>query len=168
MRTIAFGLLLAATLVSAEDSPLVALAKRATRAKSKTMVITNETVTHSKGRFSQASGDSTTAAPAPAAAATPVPAPRSQQNPAVLTAPLKTTLPGEVGSGAYGPSTARIIEPQSSARNIEPTGARPTAPAATTVQTIGPTVVAPVTPQSTARNITPTAAPIQGTDKKQQ
>ena len=169
MRTIAFGLLFAATMLSAEDSPLVALAKRANRAKSKSMVITNETVTHSKGRFSQASGDGATVtvatAPSPAAATPTAGATPAASRPAAAPS-QRITLPGEVGSGAYGASTARIIEPQSSARNIEPTGARATAPVGTT-QPMGPTVVAPVMPQSSARNITPTAAPIQGTDKKQ-
>ncbi len=160
MRTIVFGMLLAATAMSAEDSPLVALAKRVNRAKSKTMVITNETVTHSKGRFSQASGDATPAPlPTPAASSPAPAAPTPQAKPVALPAPQRTPLPGEVGSGAYGESTARIIEPQSSARNIEP-GVR--------AQPMGPTVVAPVLPESSARNITPTAAPVQGTEKKQQ
>ncbi|HUR79408.1 MAG TPA: hypothetical protein VM733_01485 [Thermoanaerobaculia bacterium] len=170
MRTLVIGMLLATAMVSAEDSPLVALAKRSNRAKSKIPVITNQSVAHSKGRFSQSSGDAVTpvtvaapspAAPTPVAAATPVAAkPAPAVNPRI-------TMPGEVGSGAYGASTARIIEPQSSARNIDPTGVRATAPTAAT-QPMGPTIVQPVTPQSSARNIAPVAAPIQGLEKKQQ
>jgi hypothetical protein len=115
-------MLLAATLVSAEDSPLVALAKRANRAKSKTTVITNETVLQSKGRFSQAPGAAmTTVAPLPSTPAAAAPTPPA--SPAARAPRESTTQPGEIGSGAYGASSARMIEPQSTARNITPTAA---------------------------------------------
>lgn len=171
-------LLLATFAVSAEDSPMVALAKRANRKASKTPVITNDTVAASRGRFSQPTGEApvqpptrpTTATASTIATTVTPPAPARPPEVATVPAPRPqqpVALPGQVGSGAFAPSTARNIEPQSTARNITP--------AATTVSTIQPQSSArtiqttsgqPITPQSTARNIQPQAVPVQGVKKQ--
>jgi hypothetical protein len=144
MRTLMLGLLLTTAMVSAaEDSPLVALAKRTNRKAAKTPVITNATLAGStigKGRVSMPAGEAlplprVPSAAAPQAAATPAAAPAPR---AAAAAPVATTTP------AYPSSTARIIEPQSSIRSIVPSAA------------------AGMAPQSTARNVeTQAVAPVK-------
>jgi len=163
LRT-ALALLLLATVASAEDSPLVALAKRSNRAASKTVVITNETVTASKGRISDPAGDTqpaqTTSAPAtPRAAATPAPArtPTPQATPAAAPAyPAKKT--GAVAaSPEYAlPTTARNIEPQSTVRNVDPQSTARNVDPQSTVKNVDPQSTArTIEPQVTVRNIEP-------------
>ena len=163
------GLFLIASVVSAEDSPLVALAKRANRKASKTPVITNETVARSRGRFSLPAGQETaTAAEVKSASAVPsaatpppVPMPTPAVTPPPAPAPAQGVTPGTLGTGAYAASTARNIVPQSSVRNIEPqSSARTTLPASTARSIPAPTAPI-VVPESTARNIQPQAAPVQ-------
>lgn len=159
MRTIVVGLLLATAVVSAEDSPLVALAKRSNRTVSKTRVITNDTVGGgSRGRVSMSTGEAvplprTGAAPAPAAAPATPQAPPTPQAPAT---PQATTPPA---ASPYGTSTVRNVEPQSSARVIAPASSGRTIAPASTSRTIDATNAGRIDPQSTARNIQPQAVP---------
>jgi len=133
-------LLLAGVSVLADDSDLVALAKRTHRATSKTPVITNDTLAASKGRISISSGPASAPAPAPAAmpavsTTTSAPAPQHAAGVAVapnrVSAPIdNVSMPAEVAPTApqtssvhYSPAegTARSVTPESTARNIEPT-----------------------------------------------
>ncbi len=175
MLRIALVVLLAAGVASAsaQDSPLVALAKRTNRKASKTPVITNETVAASKGRLSTAAGDTTasTSTQTAVVAGTVSPAPMAPQ------AKAKAEAQAQAQAQAATPevpayrtptnpaSTVRNIEPQSSARNTDPQ---------ITARTIDPSA-APVNanPQSTARTIAPestarTIQPQQTTSKPQQ
>lgn len=146
MRKTIVVLVLAAGVVSAQDSPLVALAKRTNRKASKTPVITNDRVAKSNGRISLAGGEGQAlpaAAPAPpaeprqVAAVVPATPAASAPAPASLTTTVRNIEPQ---------SSARFIPAQSSARTIDPIAVRPVVP-----QSTAPTVQ----PQSTARNIAP-------------
>jgi hypothetical protein len=167
------GLLLVAAVASAEDSPLVALAKRANRKASKTPVITNDTVARSRGRFSLPAGQETaTAADVSSASAGSAASPAAPPPPAAMPAPVVTpkpaaaptqgVTPGTLGTGAYAESTARNIQPaQSTVRNIEPqSSARNVTPASSARSIPAPTPPT-VVPQSTARNIQPQVVPVQ-------
>lgn len=144
MRNLTLAILLLASVsVLADDSDLVALAKRTHRATSKTPVITNDTLAASKGRISISSGTASPPAPAPAAmpavstTSAPAPKPVAQHAAGVAVAPNRVsapidnvTLPAEVAPTApqtssvhYSPAegTARSVTPESTARNIEPT-----------------------------------------------
>jgi hypothetical protein len=156
MRKILVVLLVVAGSVSAQDSPLVALAKRTNRKASKTPVITNATVAASQGRMSMAAGEaaaaqSQTATPAAAAteaaAATPAAVPPA---PAVQYVAPKTITRAAPVVTSYMPqpaSTARNIEVQSTAVTIAPVS---------TVQNIEPASSArTVEPPSSARNVEP-------------
>ena len=141
MRKLALAvLLLASVSVLADDSALVAMAKRTHRAASKTPVITNDTLAASKGRISVASG--TASAPAPSSY-TP-PSTSAPQHAGVAVAPNKLaptydnfTVPQAVAGTApqssvrntpvestarseAPSSSARTIQPESTARNIDP------------------------------------------------
>jgi hypothetical protein len=155
-------LVLAAFTVSAqEDSPLVALAKRSNRKASKTPVITNATVSGSKGRVSFGGGENgqtTAALPAPTIAAATAAAPNAKAQPAkAAAASAKPAYPaataqmpassGPASSATFKPitSTATYVAPPSSARTMPATSAVPVAGAQNTVRTVQPT--------SSARNI---------------
>ena len=137
-------LLLASVSVFADDSDLVALARRTHRAASKTPVITNDTLAASKGRISISSGSASTPTVTPAPASyTPASTPAAPHA-SVAVAPNKlaptydnVTVPNAVATTApqssvrYTPaestarsetpaSTAHNIQPDSTARNIEP------------------------------------------------
>src|SRR3954470_17286907 len=120
-RTI-LAVLLLATVASAEDSPLVALAKRSNRSASKLPVITNESVASSKGRISFTAGET----PSVQASAGHVPAPASSTVAPTTPAPpaarayTPTTASAATSADYNLPSTARNIEPQSSATKTEP------------------------------------------------
>lgn len=172
MRTMILGLLLTTTLVSAEDSPLVALAKRTNRTVSKKPVITNATLSGSagKGRVSMSSGEavplpSIAAAPARAQSAAAVAAaaatPATPQAPATAAPAATTPATPAPAVSAYGASTVRNIDPQSSARAIAPASTGRTIEAASTSRTIEATNAGRIDPQSTARNIQPQAVPAQ-------
>ena len=95
MLKIAAVCLLVAGVAVAEDSPLVAAAKRTNRANPKAKVITNETVTQSKGRLSVASGtQKPIVMPSPSA-------PSTERKPATATA--QKTLPATTQRKDYQP-----------------------------------------------------------------
>ena len=147
MGKTAIGVLLFVSVVAqAEDSPLVALAKRTNRKASKTPVITNETVAKSGGRVSIASGPATPLPVLPPAPAVATAAP---------TAPAKEA-PSTTDVGP--PTTARNIDPASSARTIDPaSGAGQIEPQSYTVRSIDPTTttVRSIDPASSAQNVAP-------------
>jgi hypothetical protein len=162
MRKALIVALLTAALVSAtsaEDSPLVALAKRTNRkATPKAPVITNEMVSKSKGRLSMAGGDGTTAtnsAPTLPPAAAPAPATTTTPPPVGVPVVRVTSAPAP----AY-PSSARNIDPQStvqfrdaqaSARTIDPTSGAGRIDPQSTAGTIQPATTAQnIPPQSTS------------------
>jgi len=147
MLLIAFA---GAAMASAEDSPLVALAKRTNRKAAKAPVITNETLARGKGRVSLPEGEpaplpsiATTSASAVATAAATTPQPVQQPERPRVAPPAAPVTPAQNAPA----STVRNIEPQSSARFITP--------AASTVRTVQPSAAAPVNPQSTAGRIDP-------------
>ncbi len=156
---------------SAQDSPLVALAKRTNRKASKTPVITNETVAASKGRLSTAAGDTTasTSTQTAVVAGTVSPAPMAPQAKAKAEAQAQAQAATPEVPAYRTPtnpaSTVRNIEPQSSARNTDPQ---------ITARTIDPSAAPEnANPQSTARTIAPestarTIQPQQTTSKPQQ
>src|SRR6266576_1102851 len=121
----ALALLLLAAVASAEDSPLVALAKRSNRSASKRPVITNETVAASKGRISFTAGNTqsgqATSAEIPAAATPTVvpPVPAQAGRSATRVYPPASAAAAPTQEYAL-PTTARNVEPQSSVRNVEP------------------------------------------------
>lgn len=151
---IAFALL--AVTAIAEDSPLVALAKRSHRAESKTPVITNDTLIKS-GRASFATGDPANAPTLPPAQSAPAPA-ASAPSPATPVAQPRFNYPAPGADAQQATSssvrnidptqsTVRYIEPQSTVRNID---------TAVTVRNIDPQSTANnIDPQSTARTIEP-------------
>src|SRR5687767_10909702 len=106
MLRITIVLLLVAGVASAEDSPLVALAKRTNRKASKTPVITNQTV--GRGRIAIPTGG---APPTPAAAATPA-APATP-------APVAPALPQWLLESPR-PAAPAVPEVASSARAVAP------------------------------------------------
>ena len=148
----ALALTLVAAFASAEDSPLVALAKRTNRKVSKTPVITNETLAQSKGRFSASTAEP---APLPRAVTTassianaqPAAQPQTAAASSVPATPAPRPIQPAVAP-AYGTSTVRNIDPATSARNIEPQS---------TARTITPSAPPTVTPQSSARNVQPSS-----------
>jgi hypothetical protein len=153
----ALALLLLATVAAADDSPLVALAKRSKRTASKTPVITNETLEASKGRISyaaDASSTPSTSAPVPAAAkSTAVPADSQPRKQAPAAGPAATA------ATEYSlPSTARNIEPQSTVTLTTPQSTVHNVDPQSTARAADPQSTARnVDPQSTARNIEPAA-----------
>lgn len=152
MLRITILVVLAAASVSAQDSPLVALAKRTNRAASKTPVITNETLARSRGRLSTPAGETATASNAqpafvPSAAPSQPVAPRTPQAP--VTEPA--TPPGYPAA-----STVRNVEPQSSAQFVNPQStARTIVPASGATHVNPQSTAQTVQPASTARNIPP-------------
>jgi len=154
------ALLLFAGAALAQDSPLVALAKRSNRAASKTVVITNETIAASKGRISSADGDTqnsqTTAAPAPARpTAARTASPQAPATPAAK--PAAKTAAVVAPAAEYSlPSTARNIEPQSTVRNVDPQSTVRNVDPQSTVKNVDPQSTArTIEPQTTVRNIEP-------------
>ncbi|HVG24073.1 MAG TPA: hypothetical protein VND45_07970 [Thermoanaerobaculia bacterium] len=152
-KTIFAVLVLSAAVVSAEDSPMVALAKRSNRKASKAPLITNETIARSRGHVSLPAGTAVNApAPLPAtvdAATTPAAAPTPR---AAATEPARTDALGR----SYAPSSARNIAPESTARNITPTSSARTINPTTAAGNITPqTTAGRIDPRSTARTITP-------------
>lgn len=153
------ALLLFAAVASAQDSPLVALAKRSNRAASKTVVITNETLATSKGRVSTSESETqvaqTTSAPAPATSPAPAAAPQAAAKPATRPASAASAVvppPAEYSL----PSTARNIEPQSTVRNVDPQSTVRNVDPQSTVKNIDPQSTArTIDPQTTARNVEP-------------
>ncbi|HWW62138.1 MAG TPA: hypothetical protein VN181_12280 [Thermoanaerobaculia bacterium] len=142
------AILLVAGVASAEDSPLVALAKRTNRKGSKTPVITHETLANSVGRVSTAA-ETTTSSSAPFTVPPVVmpaaPAPPKRELTAASTEPAPET--------GYPASTARNVEAQSSARTIDPSSGAGRIEAQSTVRTIQP--------ESSAQNIPAQAVPPQ-------
>lgn len=144
------ALLLVAGIASAEDSPLVAAAKRSNRQASKTPVITNSTLAKSRGRLSTASEQlpplpSPTVAPGTKPAA---PAPARDET--------RTTQTQQPATPA---STARMIEPSSSARSTAPTSSARSVEPTSGVRNTDPSSTArTVQPQSTAKTVNPQAA----------
>lgn len=155
IRVAAVAFLLVTVSAAAEDSPLVALAKRTNRQASKRPVITNETLAKSSNKVSFASGDSLPAPALPKAPSTPT----SQQT---ANSPVAQNAPKDLAgqAGNYPTSTARTIDPQSSARTIDPQSTAGTIqPTSDTVRQINPTsTAANIQPQSTAQNIVPQTA----------
>ncbi|HET7437392.1 MAG TPA: hypothetical protein VFN10_21990 [Thermoanaerobaculia bacterium] len=157
MRTLTTAvLLLTATVVAADDSPLVALAKRSHRnAPASAIVITNETLAKSGGRLSVASGEARPINLPPAADVAPAANATPANKPAAAAAPVAPA----VDLDNYPVSSARKIEPQITARTID---------AQSTARTIDP-VVAPIAPppmtvqvyepQGSARVIEPQVVP---------
>jgi hypothetical protein len=162
------GLLLVATVASAsaQDSPLVALAKRTNRKAPKTTVITNETVAAASGRLSMPAGDASKAA-APATSSTarpeaqvngasvqtvaPPPAAKAKAQPQTAEQPRRTTVrniqPESTARNLDPASSARNIQPESTVRNVQPESSARNVEPATTARNIEPA--------STARNIEP-------------
>jgi len=158
--TILLFLVAVASVAWAEDSPLVALAKRTNRKASSRPVITNETVAASKGRISVSSAEPVkssspraTGAPAPAAPSQP----QARATTAAAPANPQPATPAAPTSG-YPASTARNIEPTSSAQTITPQSTARTIDPSTGARTIDPQSTAgTIQPASTARNIEPQA-----------
>jgi hypothetical protein len=162
LRTIvALCLATAFVSASAEDSPMVALAKRTNRKASKAPVITNETLANSKGRMSMSSGETV---PPPAIALTPSPTVQAATKPAAQTIPAASFQPAT--RPADPNSTVRNIEPQSSARYITPQSTARTTQAPTAPNITPQSSNTNITPASTARNITPQAVPPQGSKQQ--
>jgi hypothetical protein len=157
----ALALLLLAAVASAEDSPLVALAKRSNRSASKTPVITNETLASSKGRISFTAGNTqsgqATSAENPAAVTPNVVPPVSSQAGRSATRVYPPATAAAAPTTEYVlPSTARNAEPQSSVRNVEPQSSVRNIEPQSTVRNAEPQSTARnVEPQSTVRNIEP-------------
>src|SRR3954454_21411078 len=103
--------LLFAGVASAQDSPLVALAKHSNRNASKRPVITNDTLATLKGRISFTAGE-TPSGPVP----TYVPAPPTPAAQAPTNSPAPAVIPAYYSL----PSSARNIAPQTSASNDSP------------------------------------------------
>ena len=140
-----------AGVVSAADSPLVALSKRTNRKASKTPVITNHTLA-SRARLAIATTETTEAAPATETAA---PTPPPATTPSAPTG-AKVTVAG-AGPG-YSSTTVRNIAPSSSAQTVAPQSTGRALEPASGARTVAPQATAPtVQPQSTARTVDPTA-----------
>ncbi len=149
--------------VVAEDSPLVALAKRTNRAKPKAKVITNETLTKDDGRFSTTATQPQINVPPPSAAPTtaskskPAPAPAAQPKPAdsYATGQVRTDLRGMqwVPATASNPQTSQNIAPVSTQK--------PVAVESPYKPTEAPSSAKSITPDSTARVITPESSQSQ-------
>ncbi|HYH07740.1 MAG TPA: hypothetical protein VEK11_11855 [Thermoanaerobaculia bacterium] len=154
MRKIVLGLLLVTTVASAEDSPLVAAAKRTNRKAPKSRVITNDTLARSGGgRMAVASGE---AKPLPVVppSTTPAPAPQSTSRPSPTTVPAPAPAMGD--GTPY--TSARNIDPQASARTIAPTSSITVAPPPSSAGRIDPSSSGRnIDPSSSARNIEPQA-----------
>ena len=148
------ALLLTTAVVMAQDSPLVALAKRTNRKASKTPVITNETVARSKGRVSLPAGDTQAVAAALPALPTPTAAPTAQEETPRQPARAATAA-ATAPYTAPATTTVRNITPESTARTIMPETARTIEPATTARQITPQSTVPTVQPASTARNIQP-------------
>ena len=150
MLRITIALLLVAGVASAEDSPLVALAKRTNRKASKTPVITNQNV--GRGRVAIPTGDAPPAVtPAPATTPTAA-APAAPALPAwLLESPRPAAPPVPELS-----STARSVAPQSSAQTtMATTSARNVAPTSGAVNYAPQSTAGSVAPASTAQNVQP-------------
>lgn len=136
MRRMIPLLLLIAAVASAEDSPLVALAKRTNRKASRTPVITNEMVARSNGRLSMPAGETIN--------------PANSLPPLAPAAAAATTKPANAASntGTVEPqSPIRFLSPQSTARNIDPSSGAVRITPQITAQT--------VQPESTAQTVQP-------------
>src|SRR5436853_5077915 len=120
--------LLFAGIASAQDSPLVALAKHSNRSTSKRPVITNDTLATLKGRISFTAGETPSGpvptyvpappTPAPHAAPTTSPAPAVTAEDYSLPSTARNIAPQTSASTTAPQSTARTIEPVSGARNV--------------------------------------------------
>jgi hypothetical protein len=146
MRRTALAILLLAGIASAEDSPLVALAKRTNRKAPKSPVITNQTIGTHAGRVSFAGGQmppiNLTAPPDSSSA--------KATNTTQTTAATATT---QTTATPTPPSTARNIQPPSSARNVDPSsGARAVAPQSTGATVPPASTAQTVQPQATAKS----------------
>ena len=154
---------MAVSAASAEDSPLVALAKRTNRKASKTPVITNEMVARSQGRLSMPAGETPSASnalPPLSPASTPRPATtraagpsKSQATVATTTATPTTTPTTATPNGPSSTarsyeiqSTARTVTPQSTVRTVEPYSGAGRIEAQSTAQTIQPASTAQYVP----------------------
>jgi len=159
LRTMIVLLLVAAT-VSAEDSPLVALAKRTNRKASKTPVITNETVARSKGRLSMAGGETPRTQPTlmPASTATPESSSAASPSYAQGTAAAATvsSYPSSTVRNVEPQSSARTVASQSTARTVEPSSLAGRIEPQSSAQTVRPEITAQtIRPESTAQTIQP-------------
>jgi hypothetical protein len=154
-----------ANLLSADDSSLVALAKRTNRKTSKTPVITNDTVRTSKGRISQSAGEPTSASSQPSAAPAPAAAPAmtaatastAKPQPTKASAPANsqaTAAAATTSSKNPASTTVRYVEPQSTARTSVPESTARSSEPTSGVKSVEPTITArTVTPESTAKNV---------------
>jgi hypothetical protein len=141
------ALCLVAGFASAEDSPLVALAKRtnASRKPSKRTVITNETLAGGRSVLTtaggQAAGSATTTDPSPYALY-------------LATAPRLPVRPASEATPDTMSTDSRPLYPATTARTIEPTITAVTIEPESTIRTIEPTSGAQnIEPQVTARSI---------------
>jgi hypothetical protein len=152
MRKTVLGILLVAASVSfAQDSPLVAAAKKTNRKNPKTTVITNDTVGKGSGRVSYASG---APKPLPVVPATTSTAPATPAQKADNT-PRPTNQPPATDPVSGYQTTVRNIEPQSTIRTTTPQAT--TARAPQTVPTTMPNSAGRnIDPSSSARNVQPT------------
>ena len=142
-------LCLVAAFASAEDSPLVALAKRTNHKASKRPVITNETVAASRGWISIAFGETTASSMTPAVASSPSPIPPPSPTVAAPANLASPTIPSAAATqtSSYPSSTVRNIEPASSVTTV--------APESTTRTTEPSSGAGRIDIQSTARTIEP-------------
>jgi hypothetical protein len=153
-----------AGVVSAQDSPLVALAKKSNRKASKTPVITHQTLANRDRIAVPAAEPAPAAEPTPATAAHPAvaPAPATAATPA--TAPAKPAAPAgaRVAVAAvpsnYSGTTVRNIEPSSSAQVIAAQSTAATTPLTSGAGRFEPQATGrAVQPASTARSVQPQA-----------
>lgn len=151
-------LLVASFTAVAQDSPLVALAKRTNRKASKSKVITNETLVtaSSRGRVSVATGD-TSAPPPPPAEVTPA----GQRSYVVSSTPA---APREIApEPTYPAASVRNIDPASSARSVAPASTARSVDASNGVRYIDPQSTSrTIQPGSSAQNIQPQSTQPQG------
>lgn len=158
LKSAAILLLLGTTLV-AEDSPLVALAKRTKREGSKVPVITNDTLSTS-GRISVAGSSEPQAAPGDKTK-TAATAQTAQAIAPVPATPVYTpSAPATAAPAAKEPNipttTARYVDPQSTATTIVPQSTlRTSDPTATLQYYTPPSTVNTMPLQSTAHSIAP-------------
>lgn len=153
LRMTAVVVLGSAVVLTAADSPLVALAKRTNRSASKTPVITNATLAQHSGRISIATDVENASKQAPK-----LPPATPRQEPArTAVSPAAAPRPTITMATPVNPSTTvRNIEPQSTAVTVTPQSTAGVIQGTSSVQSITPQSTAgTITPQSTARTITP-------------
>lgn len=151
MSRIALALALAllfATTLAAEDSPLVALAKRTNRTKPKSKVITNETLSKSGGHIATTDAQAPLPAPLPATATT------AQQPKTPAAAPSEAQQVIERNTPRWIAPSA--VEPPRSQTPIQPASSQqPTAADAGQKRTAAEPAQKPMTVESSNKPIAP-------------